>query len=187
MDISFAAERSLIRRARLGDESAFAELVKAFTADLFRVVRRMTADTDQAEAVIQEAFWRVWKALPHYEEDRRFFPFLVTIAANLVRDAWRKDRRLVPGDLEYLDGLADEGPAPEKILEDAERLQALAKAVESLPVHYRSVIALRYDAGLSYEEIAAGLELPLNTVRTYLHRAKSMLRKRLEEFVDEPG
>ncbi len=187
MSISFAAERELIRRARAGEEDAFEELVAAFTPDLYHVVRRMTADTDQAEAFVQEAFWRFWQALPRYRDDRRFFPYLATIAANLVRDAWRKDRRIAVENIEFLSDLPDEQPMPEAVMEDDERLRVLAKTVESLPVQYRTVLALRYDAGLSYEEIAAGMDLPLNTVRTTLHRAKGLLQKRLEESDEEPG
>ncbi len=184
MKIAFAAERALIRRARSGDEQAFEELVKAFTPDLFRLVRRMTADTGEAEAAVQEAFWRIWQALPRYREDRRFFPYLAAVAANLLRDAWRRDRRLTADELDPGTVLADGQPTPESQLETAEALQALAQAVESLPAPYRMAIALRYDAGLSYEEIASAMEVPVNSVRTLLHRAKQVLRRKLEQPYD---
>jgi len=180
MDIPFALEQDLIARARTGDESAFEQLVKTFTPDLFRAVRRMVADTGEAEAIIQEAFWRVWQALPRYQGDRRFFPYLVTIAANLLRDAWRKERRILPDEYDALAERFDELPSPEAQTEEAELSQGLAKAAENLPPLYRAVIALRYDAGLSYEAIASAMDLPLNTVRTYLHRAKSALYKSLK-------
>ena len=181
MDMSFTAEQSLIRKARAGDEISFEKLVNAFTPDLFRVVRRMTEDVKEAEAVIQETFWRVWQALSRYREDRRFFPYLVTIAANLMRDTWRKERRNFPDELDEIVDLPDDLPTPETQIEEMEHLQALANAVETLPVLYRAAIALRYDGGLSYEELAAALDLPLNTVRTHLRRAKLLLRERLEE------
>jgi RNA polymerase sigma-70 factor (ECF subfamily) len=143
----------------------------------------MTSDTDEAEAILQETFWRIWKALPRYQEDRRFFPYLATVATNLVRDSWRKDRWRLPDEYEALaDQFPDNLPTPETQLETAERLQALAKAVADLPPAYRAVIALRYDAGLSYEEVATALGLPLNTVRTHLRRAKAVLRQELETF-----
>ena len=186
--ISFAVEQDLIRRARGGDQQAFEQLVAAFTPDLFRVARRMTADADSAEAILQEAFWRVWQALPRYREDRRFFPYLVTVATNLLRDTWRKDRRILPDEFDTIAEQPDDLPTPETQVEQAEQLQTLARAVESLPPVYRAAIALRYDANLSYDEIAVALDMPLNTLRTCLRRAKLALRDRLEkpEREDKP-
>jgi len=181
MELSFALEQELIARARAGDENAFEQLVRAFTPGLFRVVRRMSADTGEAEAIIQETFWRVWRALPRYQGDRRFLPYLVTIAVNLLRDTWRKSRRTLADEFEAIPDRVDESPSPEMQMIEAELSDTLVKAVERLPTLYRTVIALRYDAGLSYEGIAAAMDLPLNTVRTYLHRAKLALQKSLEE------
>jgi RNA polymerase sigma-70 factor (ECF subfamily) len=181
MTILFSAEQDLIRRASAGDESAFEHLVKEFTPDLFRVMRRMTADTSEAEAIVQETFWRVWQTWPRYKADRRFFPYLVTIAANLLRDAWRKQRRILPDEFEAVSDRQDTSPLPETQVEEAELLQSLSRSVEGLPPIYRAVIALRYDAELSYEEIASALGLPVNTVRTHLHRAKLALRQTLKE------
>ncbi|MBN2385543.1 MAG: sigma-70 family RNA polymerase sigma factor [Anaerolineales bacterium] len=187
MEISFAVEQDLIRRARLGDQAAFEQLIAGLTPDLFRVARRMTADTDRAEAVVQETFWRAWQALPRYSETRRFLPYLITIAANLVRDTWRRERRLLSDERDQVADLPDGRPTPERQVEGAELAQALAQAVEELPPAYRAVIALRYDAGLPYEQIAAALDLPVNTVRTHLHRAKAALRARLEALDGQAG
>ncbi len=69
----------------------------------------------------------------------------------------------------------------ERMVDDENALRRLADQVQALPLAYRSVIALRYEAGMSYEEMAAALSLPLNTVRTHLRRAKEMLRRSLQE------
>ncbi len=181
MNTSAPAERILIQRARRHDEDAFAELVEIYTPSLYRVIRRMVADEQEAEAVIQETFWRIWRSLARYQEDQPFFPYAATIATNLVRDAWRKDRRLLPNDIEDESAaLPAEGPTPERQVEEKERLETLAAATAELPPHYRAVIALRYDAGMSYANIAQALDLPVNTVRTHLRRAKEALRKKME-------
>jgi RNA polymerase sigma-70 factor, ECF subfamily len=181
MTLVFSVEQDLIRQARQGDPQAFERLVTEFTPSLFRVIRRMTADSDTAESILQETFWRVWQALPRYSEDRRFFPYLVTIATNLLKDAWRKDKHLLPDDLDTLDERAGNLPTPENLVEEAEQMQILRNAVEGLPASYRAVIALRYDAGFSYEEIAGTMNIPVNTVRTLLRRAKLSLRSKLED------
>jgi RNA polymerase sigma-70 factor, ECF subfamily len=181
MNMVFTVEQDLIRRARLGDESAFEQLVRAFTPDLYRVIRRMMADQKETEAILQETFWRIWQNLSRYRSDRRFFPYLVTIATNLARDAWRKERKLNPDEFESLSDRSSSLPTPENEVEEAELLRSLASAVQQLPFPYRAVIALRYEAELSYDDIASALDLPVNTVRTYLHRAKSVLHENLKE------
>ncbi|MGC8856577.1 MAG: RNA polymerase sigma factor [Anaerolineae bacterium] len=175
-------DRSLIDQARRGNVVAFEALIERYTPALFRVVRRMITDTSEAEAIVQETFFRLWNHLERYQGERPLLPYLVTIAANLARDQWRRDQHFDPDGDDTLDELmsADEMDPLER-LEEQDALLALVRAVEKLPAHYRTVIALRYDAALSYEEIAAAMKIPLNTVRTYLYRAKTILRQLLLE------
>lgn len=186
-DETHPTDNALVRRAWAGDDQAFAQLVARHTPALYRVVRRMTSDSDEAEALVQETFLRVWKNLARYKGDRPFFPYLVTIALNLGRDQWRKYRRLDFGGLEPLaESFPDPSPSPETQAEESQLREGLAQAIVDLPPSYRIVIALRYDAGLSYWEIAESLELPINTVRTHLRRAKAHLRKILNETSHSP-
>jgi RNA polymerase sigma-70 factor (ECF subfamily) len=103
------------------------------------------------------------------------------IAINVTRDIWRKKKPLdfvdIGGEEEYLE---DERLGPEERMSRKEALERLVRGVERLRPEYRMVIALRYEGGLSYQEIASVLDLPMNTVRTHLHRAKSALRHWLE-------
>lgn len=174
-------ENDLIQRARLHDEQAFAALVESYTSPLYRIVRRMVTDTMEAESIVQETFWRLWQKLPSYRTDAPLLPYLATIASNLARDRFRRERWLDDEDVDdALEGRADTGSGPEAELEQSQTMESLAAAVESLPIGYRAIIALRYEAGMEYEEIARALSLPLNTVRTHLRRAKEQLRVRLE-------
>jgi RNA polymerase sigma-70 factor (ECF subfamily) len=180
VDFSQPDDAELIRQARSGNDEAFSQLVIRHTPALYRVVRRIADDSAEAEAIVQEAFLRVWRNLQRYRTGRPFFPYLVTIALNLARDQWRSLRRLeFEGFEPALEAFSDPEPGPEDQLEQAESLQALAEAVAQLPPAYRAVIALRYDAELSYQEIAEALNLPVNTVRTYLRRAKVNLKQHL--------
>ncbi len=176
-------EHDLLEGARLRDESAFGELVIAYTPVLFRIVRRMVTDTMEAEAILQETFWRFWQALPRYHADRPLLPYLATIASNLARDRYRRERRVEDVDVE--DVLESRRSEPNRSLErsvdEKKTLDGLAEAVQALPFAYRAVIALRYEAEMSYEEIAEALSLPLNTVRTHLRRAKQILRRQIED------
>lgn len=181
------ADLQLLERIRSGDSSAFNLLVERYSQDLYRVIRRMASDSSETEAIVQESFLRVWQIL-HAPRSRMqdwtkpFFPYLVTIAMNLARDRWRKDRFLDFSGLEDIqEVLPSPLPDPEALVEETETLKALAEAVAELPTAYKAVIALRYEAGLSYTEIAELLEMPINTIRTHLRRAKIQLRKVLAE------
>ena len=176
-------EQQLLERARQQDESAFGTLVDLYTPVLFRIVRRMVPDEMEAEAIVQEAFWRFWQALPRYSTDRPLLPYLATIASNLARDRFRRDQRLEDVQIEdILERQAAESDLDlEQIVDDERTRQRLAECVQALPFRYRAVIALRYEGDMSYEEIAAALSLPLNTVRTHLRRARGLLRRSLEE------
>jgi RNA polymerase sigma-70 factor (ECF subfamily) len=170
-----------VRKAQAGDAGAFDRLVEMYTPRLYQVVRRFASDRGEAEAIVQEAWLRAWRALPRTVEDRPLGPWLVRIAVNVARDIWRKKKPLdfadTGGEEDFLE---DDRPGPEERMSQKEAIERLVRGVERLRPEYRMVIALRYDAGLSYQEIASALNLPLNTVRTHLHRAKTMLRHWLE-------
>jgi RNA polymerase sigma-70 factor (ECF subfamily) len=174
-------EADLVRDAQAGDSAAFDLLVERYTPHIYRVVRRLASDQNEAEVIVQEAWLRAWRAIPRYVADRPLGPWLVRIAINVARDRWRKK---TPLDFTDLGGeeivLLDPMPGPEEQFSHKEALERLARGVEKLRPEYRMVIALRYDAGLSYKQIASALEIPLNTVRTYLRRAKFVLRLWME-------
>ncbi len=180
-------EQDLLERARLHDETAFARLVELYTPVVFRIVRRMVQDTMEAESIVQETFWRFWRVLPRYSSSRPLLPYLATIASNLARDRFRREHLLedIPAEQVLENYIIEEDePDLEDRLGEDETLQRLAEEVQALPFAYRSVISLRYEAGMSYDEIAGVLSLPVNTVRTHLRRAKQILRRRMEESND---
>jgi len=174
-------EKDLLRRAQAGSTGAFDELVRRLTPRLFRIVRRMASDAAQAEALVQETWLRAWRALPGWRESGEPIAWLATIAVNLARDAWRKKAPIDFADLSEAEvERATEAPGPEERLEYAQDLGRLADCVQRLRPEHRTVIALRYDAGLEYQEIARTMGIPVNTVRTHLRRAKQQLLSALE-------
>jgi RNA polymerase sigma-70 factor (ECF subfamily) len=176
------SDDELVRRTVRGETQAFGLLVERHTPAVYRVVRRMCSDRAEAEAITQEAFLRAWESLNRRKDVAAFLPWVIRIAVNAARDMLKKSRPLDFADLppEEVSGLTDTGVELEAALDDETLLERLADAVQQLPLAYRMVIALRYEAEMSYEEIAEMLRLPLNTVRTRLHRAKDRLRESLE-------
>jgi RNA polymerase sigma-70 factor (ECF subfamily) len=183
--LPLASENDLIQRSQNGDEQAFEALILSYSPPLYKIIIRLVSDDAEAEAVIQEAFWRVWRALGYYQNDRPFFPYLVKVALNYLRDRWRAGhlREENTVDIEEVgDQIMDPVPAPERKVIESEAREFLIQALDKLPAIYKKVIVLRYQAGLSYVEIAEYLNVPLNTVRTHLRRAKERLRLFMEEY-----
>jgi len=177
---------ALARQAQNGDLAAFNELIEHQSPALYRVVRRMCSDRPEAEALTQEAFLRAWEHLAQWKADQPFWPWLVRIAMNAARDALKKSRPLDFVDLpvDPAETIMTADPGPEAALEQADLVTRLNAAVERLPVPYRMAVTLRYQAELSYDDLAAALNLPVNTVRTHLRRAKQQLRELLETEED---
>jgi RNA polymerase sigma-70 factor (ECF subfamily) len=179
-------EQDLVRRAVEGDPRAFDRLVEIHTPRLYRLVRRTAVDRGEAEAIVQEAWLRAWKHRTRCASDRPLFPWLAAIATNVARDAWRKRAPLDFADLgDAVEAIPEVAPSVEASFDDDEARRRLAKLVEDLRPEWRMVLALRYDGGLEYSEIAEILGIPLNTVRTHLRRARAALRARLEQ--DDAG
>ncbi len=175
------SETDLIRRASQGEASAFDRLVEVHTPRLYRLVRRMAPDQAEAEALVQEAWLRAWKNRQRCSPDRPFFPWLAGIAFNAARDDWRKRRPLDFADVgDSIDRLPAEEASIEVQVESQQARERLGRYIADLRPEWRIAIALRYDGGLEYTEIAAVVGVPLNTVRTHLRRARESLRARLE-------
>jgi len=182
MKLAELDDRQLVLRSRSGDAAAFDQLVEQHTASLYRVARRLMTDSQEAEEIVQEAWLRAWRGLSSYRVSLPFFPWLAGIATNAARDRWRRRRPVDFSDLgpeEFPS--SEETGAPELQMDRGEAIQRLGEAVAGLRPEQRAVIALRYEAELTYQEIAIALSIPINSVRTHLHRAKLALRRSLEE------
>jgi len=180
-----SSDEALVKQSLRGDASAYAELVTRYAAPIYNLAFRLTDDRAEAENVSQETFLRAYIALPRSRTDLAFKPWLFQIAVNLCRDLARKKRPAAFSELETEtepdpeESVEDESPLPLDQIEERELVQALSRAIAALPEIYRAVVTLRYTEELSYEDMAAVLKLPVNTVRTHLFRAKSLLRKSL--------
>ena len=175
------ADAELVARHLSGDPHAFAELVKRYTNAVYNITFRFTTNAADAEHLTQETFLRAWYALPRVDAQRPLKPYLLKIAVNLCRD-WAAKMQVQFADLdEHAETLADDAPDPFENLSDGELRARVRAKLEQLPPLYRAVLTLRYSEELSYEEMASALDMPLNTVRTHLHRAKAKLRALLEQ------
>ena len=182
-----ASERDLIRRARIGDQDAFAELVVMHAARVHSALRRFGLDASEADEVAQEVFVRAWRGLPRFEERAQLSTWLYRIAFN---EAQRRLSRRVPRhtepdrDADDAIGSLPESPdlAPEARTLDHEFEQILERALDQLPADWRAAVVLRDLEGLSTREAAevAGIRQP--AFKSRLHRGRMRLRSLLEPY-----
>ncbi len=186
--------------AKQGYEPAFRELVRRYERPVFSLLYRMVHDRALAEDLAQETFIKVLNGIRSYRPEFKFSSWIFKIANNAAIDHLRK-RSL---DTLSLDGsphartpeemsatalqLGDRTESPLQEVEARELGSAIERAIARLRPDYRACILLRHVEGYSYEEIAETLDLPLGTVKTYMHRARNELRRYLEDRRDEtPG
>ena len=182
-------ERELVARARAGDLEAFGALVLEHQQFVFNLAWRALGDEHEAQDAAQEAFVRVWQALPNFRGQAAFRTWLYRIVTNLCYSRLPRLRQQLAalGDLE-MTSMPDEtqlDPAAET--EAAEQRAFLWRQIDALPESYRLLVMLRYQQGLPYEEIATVLSLPLGTVKTGLFRARARLREALRAFEESPA
>jgi RNA polymerase sigma-70 factor (ECF subfamily) len=181
-----AEEKSWIRRAQLGDEEAFAWLVRRHEMRAYRIARGLLPNEEDARDVAQEAFLRVFRSIERFDFGYAFTTWLHRIVTNLAIDHLRKRRVVARGGA--LDD--DESQAPELIDEGVEDPSAgvireetvseVRECLEALAPHFRSVMVLRELEGLACAEIAEIVGATNVTVRWRLHRGRKLFQEEWE-------
>lgn len=180
-DVVDLEERSWLARHRRGDSSAFPALMAAYRRPVYSyLVRSGVAEADRDD-VFQAIFLKIHAAAGSYDPARPLAPWLFTIAANSVRNHLRDEgrRRAVGGAQDFERPSGDHGPRA--LAEIGETLAWLEQALPRLPFEQREVLLLGSVGGLRLQDIAAVLEIPLNTVKTLTRRARVSLAKSLAE------
>jgi RNA polymerase sigma-70 factor (ECF subfamily) len=191
LDLIHSTDHDLVTFARTGSEQAYRELLGRHQRPVFSLVYRMVRDRELAEDLAQETFVRVFNHIDNYNPKYKFSSWIFKIASNLAIDNLRKKGP----DTVSLDGsryartdeeveasrisVASADESPEELLEAKELGQEIEGAIGRLRPEYRTAILLRHVEGRPYEEIAEIMDVPLGTVKTYIHRARTELRDQL--------
>ena len=165
-------ERALLHRAAAGQREAVEEMVEQYQDTLYSMALTFTRDPHQAEDLTQEAWIRVLRALPGFRGECRFSTWLYRITMNLFLSRRPTREESLP------DGLESSKIDPELLR--LESSMAVIQSVRTLPPEFRAVVALRFIADLSYQEIAIALEVPLGTVQSRLKRGLERLGQELK-------
>ena len=175
------SDEQLLAAYQSGDTDAFTQLVGRYEKELYHFLVRFLGQTTLAEEAFQEAFLQVHISADRFETDRRFRPWLYTIAANKARDLMRSRARrpatqITTGEDENSDAdlwahlLRDE-TTPEDVLSRKEQKEKVQQVVTALPDHFREIVIMAYFQQLSYKDMAEALQIPLGTVKSRLHAA----------------
>ena len=185
-------ERSLLRRLRDRDERAFRELIDGHRDRVYNITYRMLGNRSEAEDVAQEVFITVFKTIDTFREESKFSTWLYRVTVNHCKNRIKYLARRHDRDRDELDETstgangAIGGPqpaAPDRALESSQMEQLIQEAIATLDEEQRIVVVLRDVEDLSIEEICKITELPDGTVKSRLHRARLVLRKKLQRHV----
>jgi RNA polymerase sigma-70 factor (ECF subfamily) len=181
-DPATRTDNELVAASLSGDASAFGLLVVRYRRLAIGVAYRMCGDAALAEDIAQDTFVRVWDRLHTYRPQGSFRGWMCRIATNLTIDALRRQRPTV--DVEKVSLEATSGRPEANALRD-ERAHAVRSAIAGLPEQTRAALVLREYEGLSYQEIADVLDVPIGTVKSRLNDARRRLRVALASYMEE--
>ncbi|RUT97656.1 RNA polymerase sigma factor [Mesorhizobium sp. USDA-HM6] len=185
-------DMALVRRALAREADAFRSIIKTHNQRLYRVARGVVRNDAEAEDIVQEAYMRAFASLDAFRGDASLATWLSRIVINEALGRLRKRKRIVampenpeaqiirfplnPNDLNPSDD-------PERTMAQRQILGLVERATDRLPDVYRTVFVARVIEGLSIEETAELLGIRPETVKTRLHRARSLVRKALDDEI----
>jgi RNA polymerase sigma-70 factor (ECF subfamily) len=191
-EVRAAGEAQFVERLRAGEEAAFDRLVQERSGEVYALLYRLTEDAEEARDLTQETFLRAFQNVSRFRGEADLKTWIYRIAINQARNRWRwwrRRRRDLTVSLDVESGERQEPLSaslpdrerrnPEQETLSRERERALRRALQTLSRPFREAVILRDVEGLSYEEIAATLEISIGTVKSRLSRGRIELRRKL--------
>lgn len=173
----------LVRRARAGDEDAYAALVGRYMRPAYLVALSVTRRHEDAEDAAQESFVVALQRLDECRNPDRFGGWLMTIVRNRSRNLLRRENLRETSEIP--ESASGTGPLPDRAAEREELRETLKEALAALTAVQREVVLLHDLEGWKHREIAERMDLPSGTVRSHLHFARKALRARLGGTLDD--
>jgi len=191
-DNVLSQECQLIKRCKAGEREAFNEIILNYQKKVINIAYHFLGSYSEAVDLTQDAFIKAYLSIRRFREDSSFYTWLYRITVNLCKNRlkYRKRRgyyqkRSLDKPLELKEGsvkvdLVSGKPNPVESLESKEKIAIIRKAIDSLDETHRTVLILRDREMMRYEEIARVLRCEVGTVKSRLHRARLILKEKLE-------
>ena len=183
LDYRRLSEPILVRRAKDGDRQALAALCERHAPAVERLSRHLLGDTEDARDAAQEALAKLCVRIRQFRGEAQLATWLHRLVVNTCRDVAQRQRlrrcEELPEDVRAADGGWDEGTDPGRAADLSELRAELCAGLAGLPESQARVVVLKDALGLSFEEISSVAEMPVGTAKSYAHRARARLRKRL--------
>jgi RNA polymerase sigma-70 factor (ECF subfamily) len=181
-------DAGLVRSAQAGDEKAFAEIVRRYQRQVYRIAYGLTRRPEDADDLAQETFVRAYRAIGTFRVGEPLSPWLSRITVNLAYSLFRRRKRRPETSLEPLieagQQWAAEGDDPVEEVAHRERLDQVRERFAELSSDHQAILVLRVVEGLSYEDISRTLNVPIGTVMSRLSRARAELKAKLASTVE---
>jgi len=183
-------DAELVAAAQRGDQEAFTGIVRRYQRIVYGIAYGLTRNTSDADDLAQETFLRAYQAIGRFRVGEPLRPWLSRITVNLAYSLFRRRKRRPETPLDPLveagrQWAGDDDPAQNAV--DRERVDHMQAAFDELSEDHRAIMVLRIVDGLSYDEIAQTLEIPVGTVMSRLSRARADLKARIEARRAGPG
>jgi RNA polymerase sigma-70 factor (ECF subfamily) len=176
-------ERDLVESAANGSREAFDTLVDRHYQGVYAHAYRILRNADDAADATQTAFVKAHRSLKEFDSCRPLRPWLYRIVGNVCIDIAR-GRRHAHEDLDQHAYMLEGGENPEDVAEQSELQRLISRAILQLPERYRRILVLRHYEQMDVEEIAKVLGAPEGTIKSWLFRARALLRRELEAVLE---
>jgi RNA polymerase sigma-70 factor, ECF subfamily len=174
--IPISVDQDYVKRSKRGDLVAFEKLVKKYRAPILRHAKKILYDEDRAEDATQDTFIKAFQHISSFDDKKPFSPWIYKIATHVAYDIIRKDKRLVP----LTESIPSENESTIDRLIHSDEVKRLVNALKQIPSMYKLPLLHFYVHEASYNSIADNMNIPINTVRTRIHRAKNLLKVQLQ-------
>lgn len=172
-------EEELVKAVLRNDRDAFRELIRRYERLVLQIVCRMVQRTPDREDLCQEVFLKVYNKLDNYRFEAKLSTWIGRIAFNTCVNFLQR-KRVTWQDVD--EELQDSSKQPDELIVRKEQAQQLWKLVDELPAIQQTIISLYHQEQMTLEEISVMLDMPMGTVKSYLHRARQALKKKLQSL-----
>jgi RNA polymerase sigma-70 factor (ECF subfamily) len=187
-------EKILIEKSQKGDMESFEKLIKEYQKGAYNIAYRMLGNTEDAKDASQDSIIKIYRSIDGFKMKSSFKTWFYRIVTNTCLDYRRKrsrnnvlyiDNALNTEEGSYSRDVEDQSDGPEEILLKNENMETLQRCIAGMPEKYRMAIILRDIRGFSYSEMGEIMELPEGTVKSRISRARIMLKKIINDNVEQ--